>query len=66
MRLFLDANIQFLASYSATSPVHDLLALAAAGDFELLSSEYAFEEARRNFAPKSPDGSFEPFEPATA
>ena len=66
MRLFLDANILFLAGYSATSPVHDLLALAAAGDCELLSSEYAFEEARRNLALKSPDGSLERFEAATA
>ena len=66
MRLFLDANILFLAGYSATSPVHDLLALAAAGDCELLSSEYAFEEARRNLALKSPDASLERFEAATA
>ena len=66
MRLFLDANILFLAGYSATSPVHDLLALAAAGDCELLSSEYAFEVARRNLALKSPDGSLERFEAATA
>ena len=56
----------FLAGYSATSPVHDLLALAAAGDCELLSSEYAFEEARRNLRLKSPDGSLDRFEAATA
>jgi predicted nucleic acid-binding protein len=66
LRLFLDANILFLAGYSASSPVHDLLALAAAGDCELLSSEYAFEEARRNLALKSPDGSVERFETLTA
>ncbi|MGH7117780.1 MAG: PIN domain-containing protein [Gemmataceae bacterium] len=66
MRLFLDANILFLAGYSAASPVHDLLALAASGDCELLSSEYAFEEARRNLALKSPDGSMQQFEAATA
>lgn len=66
MRLFLDANILFLAGYSATSPVRDLLALAAVGDCELLSSEYAFEEARRNLALKRPDGSMEQFEAATA
>ena len=46
--------------------MHDLLALAAAGDCELLSSEYAFEEARRNLALKSPDGSVERFETITA
>ena len=66
MRLFLDANILFLAGYSATSAVKDLLALAAAGDCELLSSEYAFEEARRNLALKSPGGSVAQFEAATA
>ena len=66
MRLFLDANILFLAGYSASSPVHDLLALAAAGDCELLSSEYAFEEARRNLTLKSPEGSVERFETIAA
>ena len=66
MRLFLDANILFLAGYSTTSPVHDLLALAAAGDCQLLSSEYAFEEARRNLRLKSPDDAIERFESATA
>ena len=65
LRLFLDANILFLAGYSATSPVHDLRALAAAGDCELLSSEYAFEETRRNLALKSSDGSVEQFEATT-
>lgn len=65
MRLFLDANILFLAGYSASSPVHDLLALAAAGDCQLLSSEYAFEEARRNLALKGPAGSIAQFEAMT-
>ena len=65
MRFFLDANILFLAGYSATSPVHDLLALAAAGDCELLSSEYAFEEARRNLALKRPGGSLQQFAATT-
>ena len=32
----------------------------------MLSSDYAFEEAWRNLALKSPDGSVEPFEAATA
>ena len=62
MRLFLDANILFLAGYSTASPVHDLLTLAAAGDCELLSSEYAFEEARRNLRLKAPEGAVEKFE----
>jgi predicted nucleic acid-binding protein len=66
LRLFLDANILFLAGYSATSPVHDLLSLAAAGDCQLLSSEYAFEEARRNLRLKAPDDAMERFKIATA
>ena len=64
MRLFLDANILFLAGYSPTSPVHDLFALAAAGDCELLSSEYALEEARRNLRLKADRDSLERFETA--
>lgn len=46
--------------------MHDLLALAASGDCELLSSEYAFEEARRNLRLKAPDGAMERFEAAAA
>ena len=46
--------------------MHDLLALAAAGDCQLLSSEYAFEEARRNLRLKSPNDALERFEAATA
>jgi predicted nucleic acid-binding protein len=66
LRVFLDANILFLAGYSSTSPVHDLLALAACGDCELLSSDYAFEEARRNLLVKAPPGALARFEKATA
>jgi predicted nucleic acid-binding protein len=66
LRVFLDANILFLAGYSPTSPVHDLLALAACGDCEILSSDYAFEEARRNLVLKAPPGALDRFEQATA
>ena len=59
MRLFLDANILFLAGYSRTSPVHDLLALGRAGACELVASGYAVEEARRNLAAKAPVGAVE-------
>jgi hypothetical protein len=61
----LEVNILFLARYSASSPVHDLLALAAKGDRELLPSDYAFEEARRNLALKSPGDSVERLEAIT-
>lgn len=54
MRLFLDANVLFLAGYSSDSPVHDLLALARAGRCELVASAYAVEEASRNLVAKGP------------
>jgi len=56
VRIFLDANILFLAGYSPSSPVHDLLALARRGDCELVISAYAHEEARRNLEVKGPAG----------
>ena len=59
MRLFLDANVLFLAGYSRTSPVHDLLALGRAGACELVASGYAVEEAQRNLAVKAPAGAVE-------
>lgn len=44
-RLFLDANVLFSAAYRADS---GLLQLWELDDVELLTSAYAFEEARRN------------------
>ena len=66
MRLFLDANILFLAGYSRTSPVHDLLALGRAGACELVASGYAVEEARRNLAARAPAGAVESLSAALA
>ena len=54
VRLFLDANVLFLAGYSTTSPIHQLLALADAGLCDLVASGYAVEEARRNLVAKGP------------
>lgn len=59
LRLFLDANVLFVAGYSPTSPVHDLLALGRAGACELVASGYAVEEAQRNLAAKAPAGAVE-------
>jgi predicted nucleic acid-binding protein len=56
LRLFLDANVLFLAGYSRTSPVHGLIDVARAGRCELVASRYTVEEARRNLAVKGPDG----------
>ncbi len=66
LRLFLDANVLFLAGYSRTSPVHDLLALGRAGACELVASGYAVEEARRNLAAKGPAGALEALTTALA
>lgn len=66
MRIFLDANIIFLAGYSPTSPVHDLLALARRGECDLLMSSYALVEARRNLAAKGPPDWAEALERASA
>jgi predicted nucleic acid-binding protein len=66
VRLFLDANVLFLAGYSRTSPVHDLLALGRAGACELVASGYAVEEARRNLAAKAPPGAAEALSAALA
>jgi predicted nucleic acid-binding protein len=47
-RVFLDANVLFSAAYMESSGLARLWQLA---DAELLSSDYAIEEARRNLAP---------------
>jgi predicted nucleic acid-binding protein len=46
-RVFLDANVLFSAAYMESSGLAHLWQLA---DAELLSSDYAIEEARRNLA----------------
>lgn len=66
MRLFLDANVLFLAGYSRSSPVHDLLVLHRSGRCDLVTSAYAIEEARRNLALKGPVGAMEAFRAALA
>ena len=54
MRVFLDANVLFSAAYMATGSPRALFTLARAGVFEIVSSGYALEEARRNVAAKNP------------
>lgn len=49
-RVFLDANVLFSAAYRADSGLHRLWALE---DAELVTSEFALEEARRNLATES-------------
>lgn len=52
-RLFLDANVLFSAALSPTGTARALFALADAGQCELLTSAYAYSEARRNLELKS-------------
>ena len=57
-RLFLDANVLFTAAHRPAGKAAFLLqawAPRAAAPWELLSSAYALEEARRNLAVKFPD-----------
>jgi predicted nucleic acid-binding protein len=44
-RVFLDANVLFSAAYTQSSSLHRIWRL---DDVELVSSDYAVEEARRN------------------
>ena len=54
MKLFLDANVLFTASYSPEGRAGALFDLADAGCCFLCTSAFALEEARRNFALKAP------------
>ena len=53
MKLFLDANVIFSAAHREEGRSQDLVALARAGQCELLASKHAIEEARRNLELKS-------------
>lgn len=55
MRLFLDANILFTAAHNAEGKASLVMELGQAGLWQLVSSAYALEEARRNIARKYPD-----------
>lgn len=55
-RLFLDANVLFSAAYREGS---GLLRLWELEDIELLTSAYAFEEARRNLEREEQRGSLQ-------
>ena len=56
MRLFLDANILFSAAHSPSGGAGELLKLSKAGHCELMTSQHAIFEARRNLILKSPSG----------
>ena len=54
MRLFFDANILFTAAHNPKGKALLLIELGSQGYWELFSSPYAFEEARRNLLRKFP------------
>lgn len=56
MRLFLDANILFTAAHNPRGKAALVIELGQAGLWQLVTSAYALEEARRNLALKFPDG----------
>ena len=55
MRLFLDANILFTAAHNPRGKAALVIGLGRRGHWELCSSAYALEEARRNLAWKFPE-----------
>jgi len=54
MRLFLDANVLFSAAVSPAGAAAGLIALAAGGACELVTSTLAVTEATRNLSAKAP------------
>lgn len=55
MRLFLDANVLFTAAHNPAGKAALVIELGQAGLWQLVTSAYALEEARRNLARKYPD-----------
>jgi len=54
MRLFLDANVLFTAAHNPRGKAALVIELGAAGHWEVFSSRFAIEEARRNLEIKYP------------
>ncbi len=54
MRIFLDANILFTAAHNPNGKAALVIELGRSGIWQLATSQYAAEEARRNIARKFP------------
>jgi predicted nucleic acid-binding protein len=54
IRVFVDANVLFAASYSAHGSSRDLVLAAIEGKIQMVTSGYVLEEAVRNMARKAP------------
>ena len=55
MRVFLDANVLFTAAHNPRGKAAFVITLGSEGLFQLSTSAYAREEARRNLERKAPD-----------
>lgn len=55
MRLFLDANVLFTAAHNPQGKAAFVIEMAGESGWELVTSELAVEEARRNLERKFPD-----------
>ena len=55
MKLFLDANVLFTAAHNRNGKAALVIELGSEGHWQLVTSNYAAEEARRNLARKTPD-----------
>jgi predicted nucleic acid-binding protein len=55
MRVFLDANVLFTAAHNPNGKAALVITLGSEGLFQLATSAYAKEEARRNLERKAPD-----------
>ncbi|MEO8009769.1 MAG: hypothetical protein ABI728_14790 [Betaproteobacteria bacterium] len=53
-RVFLDANVLFTAAHNPAGKAALVIALGVKGKWEVVSSSYAAEEARRNIGSKFP------------
>jgi hypothetical protein len=54
-RLFFDANVLFTAAHNPMGKAAFVIELAGRGHWDILTSSFAVEEARRNLARKYPD-----------
>jgi predicted nucleic acid-binding protein len=55
MRLFLDANVLFTAAHNPRGRAALVIELGAAGYWQVFTSRFAIEEARRNLERKCPE-----------
>jgi predicted nucleic acid-binding protein len=55
IRLFLDANVLFTAAHNPSGKAALIVEVGSRGQWEIMTSSHAIEEARRNVATKFPE-----------